>query len=76
MRYKSPNIRHDSFYWERDVRNSSAEVDYIEAFNGKVLPIEVKAGVQGGMKSLWMFMNQKKVSLGVRTSLENFGKIE
>ena len=42
----------------------------------KVLPIEVKAGVQGGMKSLWDFMRDKKLSQAIRCSLENFGKFD
>jgi hypothetical protein len=39
----------------------------------KILPIEVKAGVRGGMKSLFNFMTDKQLEIGVRTSLENFG---
>ena len=42
----------------------------------KVLPLEVKVGVQGGMKSLWDFMRDKKLSQAIRCSLENFGKFD
>ena len=42
----------------------------------QVLPIEVKAGVQGGMKSLWDFMRDKKLTRAIRSSLENFGKFD
>ena len=73
LRYQSPNIRHELFYWTRRERNSVAEVDYVTDFFGGVLPIEIKAGVQGGMKSLWMLMRLKKLGLAVRSSLENFG---
>ena len=41
-----------------------------------VLPIEVKAGTQGGMKSLWIFMREKHLTEAVRCSLENFGSFE
>lgn len=75
MRYKTPNLRHDLFYWTRLVKNSQAEVDYVEA-KGGVLPIEVKAGMRGGMKSLWIFMREKNLNSAVRCSLENFGKFE
>lgn len=64
------------FYWENLNRGSSAEVDYITAYNMAVLPIEVKSGVSGKMKSLRMFMHSKKLQTAIRTSLENFGKIE
>ena len=39
--------------------------------NGTVLPIEVKAGVRGAMKSLRILMAEKGVGLGLRTSQEN-----
>lgn len=75
LRYKTPRLRHELYYWVRMERNSVAEVDYVEAESGNVLPIEVKAGTQGGMKSLWMFLRQKRLSRAVRCSLENFGQI-
>lgn len=76
LRYKSPNIRHELYYWQRMARNSQAEVDYVSSWKGLVLPIEVKAKTQGKMKSLWIFMNAKKLDLGIRCSLENFGEFD
>lgn len=76
LRYRSPNIRHDLYYWQRMVRNSQAEVDYVSSWKGMVLPIEVKAKTQGKMKSLWIFMKAKKLGLGIRCSLENFGEFD
>lgn len=58
LHYKTPNIRHDLFYWLRMAKNSSAEIDYLVTYKQQVVPIEVKAGMQGGMKSLWLFMNE------------------
>lgn len=75
LRYKTPNLRHDLYFWTRTAKNSQAEVDYVEAKDG-ILPIEVKAGMKGGMKSLWIFMREKKLSFAVRCSLENFGRFE
>ena len=63
------------FYWHREARNSNAEVDYIVQFRNQVLPIEVKSGVRGSMRSLRMLMDEKHLDLGVRTSEENFGKV-
>ena len=76
FRYQSPNLRHELFYWYRQAKNSQAEVDYVTAYKQKVLPVEVKAGTQGGMKSLWLFMREKKLTEAVRCSLENFGSFE
>ena len=57
-------------------KNATAEVDYILPYNMQVLPLEVKAGVQGGMKSLWDFMREKELYQAVRCSLENFGEFD
>jgi len=73
LRYDSPNIKRELYYWTHMERNSIAEVDYVGVSKGMVLPIEIKAGVQGGMKSLWMFMHKKHITKGIRCSLENFG---
>jgi predicted AAA+ superfamily ATPase len=76
LRYQTPNMRHELFYWTRQSKNSQAEVDYITGHIQGVLPIEIKAGTQGGMKSLWMFMRDKKLTKAVRCSLENFGSLD
>ena len=71
---------HDCFqkaemhYWHNMTKGSNAEVDYLKAQNGKVLPIEVKANTQGGMQSLWIFMRKRHLHNAIRTSLENFGQ--
>lgn len=64
------------FYWQREQRGSQAEVDYLIESHSNIVPIEVKAGTRGAMQSLHRFMEEKKVTRGVRTSLENFGKID
>jgi len=76
LHYLTPNLHHDLYYWVRQAKNSTAEIDYLLSRDMKVLPFEVKAGVQGGMKSLWDFMREKKLKQAVRCSLENFGKFD
>ena len=76
LHYLTPNLHHDLYYWVRQAKNATAEIDYLLSRNMKVLPFEVKAGVQGGMKSLWDFMREKKLDQAVRCSLENFGKFD
>lgn len=76
LRYRTPNIRHDLYYWVRQAKNSLSEVDYLTTYKSTVLPIEVKAGTQGGMKSLWNFMGEKDLDRAVRCSLENFGAFD
>lgn len=64
------------YYWQREARNSQAELDYIAQFGAQIIPIEVKAGMKGGMKSLFLFLKEKNRSLGIRVSSENFGSMD
>lgn len=52
LHYMTPNLRYELFYWVRLSKNSLAEIDYLLPSHLNILPIEVKAGIQGGMKSL------------------------
>ena len=63
------------YYWVRLSKNSLAEIDYLLPSHLQILPIEVKAGSQGGMKSLWSFMREKHLTEAIRCSLENFGSL-
>ena len=73
LHYMTPNLRHELYYWVRLSKNSLAEIDYLLPSHLQILPIEVKAGSQGGMKSLWSFMREKHLTEAIRCSLENFG---
>ncbi len=53
-------------YWLREGRSSNAEVDYVVALNGQVIPVEIKAGATGSLKSLHQFVGEKGVSTAVR----------
>jgi len=59
-----------SFFWARDKKNSSAEVDFVTAVDFRVFPLEVKAGKTGTLKSLKLFIKEKKSLFGVRFSQE------
>ncbi len=64
------------YYWQREKKGSQAEVDYVIELGGKIVPIEVKSGIKGKMQSLRIFMEEKGSEFGVRTSLENFSRME
>lgn len=72
----SPFLRPDLFYWHREARSSSAEVDFLITHHGEIVPLEVKSGFKGGMKSMRLFMQEHGTRLGVRLSQENFGQYE
>lgn len=75
VKYSTARTQYDLYYWENLDRGTTAEVDYLLARNLKVVPMEIKSGVSGKMKSLRMFMNRRDLDLGIRSSLENFGKL-
>lgn len=58
----------DLFFWARDKKGSSAEVDYITSVDSHIIPIEVKAGKTGVLKSLKLFLLEKGGVVGVRIS--------
>ncbi len=73
LRNKPCVQRQKMFYWEKS-GNSIAEIDYLDTFHLKVTPIEIKTGTQGGMKSLWQFMREKRLTEAIRCSFEYFGE--
>jgi len=60
--YQEPAL----YYWLSTDKNGSAEIDYVIQHGSKVIPIEVKAGTIGTLKSLHRFMHLKKLNLAVR----------
>ena len=45
-------------YWARTNKNSKAEVDYVIENNGEIIPIEVKFGVCGKLRSLHLLLSE------------------
>ncbi len=56
------------YYWEREKKWSSAEVDYLIEVGNDIIPLEVKSGARGRLRSLKQFMEEKKSPLGVQIS--------
>jgi predicted AAA+ superfamily ATPase len=50
----------DLFYWARDAKSSSAEVDYLTVYDGDIYPVEVKSGTGGSLKSLHLMLQAYK----------------
>jgi len=53
-------------YWQRTETNTNAEIDYVIQHRNLIVPVEVKAGKTGTLKSLHQFMQRKRRSLAVR----------
>lgn len=60
----SPNNKLN--FWVRDKAQSSAELDFILQYNNFIIPIEVKAGKTGTLKSLHQFIDMTNHDIGVR----------
>ena len=56
-------------YWLREQKSSNAEVDYVIGSGGLVLPVEVKSGASGSLKSLQQFVYSKDANLAIRFDL-------
>ena len=53
-------------FWVREKTTSTAEMDYVLSHNGKLIPIEVKSGKEGKLKSLHLFMDESSQSYAFR----------
>ncbi len=51
-----PDREPELYFWAREALNSQAEVDYVIAAGAHPLPIEVKSGASGTLKSLRLFL--------------------
>jgi uncharacterized protein len=56
------------YYWQR-TGGRLGEIDYIIQHGNQIIPIEVKSGATGAMKSLHHFMAEKKLSLAIRVNV-------
>lgn len=53
-------------FWVREKKTSQAEVDFLHQFNGEIIPIEVKSGATGKLRSLHLFMELANLNKAVR----------
>jgi predicted AAA+ superfamily ATPase len=56
-------------YWLREGRANNAEVDYVISDGMRILPVEVKAGARGTLKSLQQFVLEKGSETAIRFDL-------
>lgn len=67
LRLLSPYyIEPSLYYWVRELATSNAEIDYLLQDHQQLIPIEVKSGAEGKLRSLHQFMNEKPWKLAVR----------
>ena len=72
LAYFGKNEEGALFSWVREEKSSSAEIDFLVNVDSFMVPIEVKAGAIGTLRSLKLFLEEKKIALGVRIAENPF----
>jgi predicted AAA+ superfamily ATPase len=60
------NLMNELHFWVRDKNQSDAEVDFLFPFDGEMIPVEVKSGASGKMRSLHQYLDNSKAGFAVR----------
>lgn len=58
------------YFWSTDRKGAVAEVDYLVQHGTRIVPVEVKAGTTGSLKSLHHFMALRDLKLAVRVNAD------
>ncbi|MHC4581493.1 MAG: ATP-binding protein [Planctomycetota bacterium] len=77
--YSGPSYQEPRLYcWLRQRGSANAEVDYVCQQGQTIIPIEVKAGKTGTLKSLHMFIHERDCSFAVRfnADLPSFARVK
>jgi predicted AAA+ superfamily ATPase len=69
-------VEPELFCWMRQTRGSNAEVDFVIAIANHVVPIEVKAGKTGTLKSMHVFLREKSRKFGLRFNMDRPSLLE
>lgn len=56
-------------YWLSEGKGRNAELDFLLQVGNHIVPIEVKSGASGSLKSLQEFVDEKKINLACRLDL-------
>lgn len=62
----SSSVLYDLNFWLREKPQSSAEIDFVYEYKGLAIPVEVKSGATGKLRSLHLFMDMSKHPFAVR----------
>lgn len=77
LAYTNPMRQPQLYYWFRETRGATAEVDYLVQDKQFIIPIEVKSKFGGSLKSLHSFMKtHEKSPHAVRFSIHNYSSFD
>lgn len=72
----SDNYLQPLLFWVREKNNSNAEVDFLLSTSYGMIPIEVKSGATGHLKSLLLYVEESKTPLAIRLYAGEYRKEE
>ncbi len=65
------NVRYKPHFWVRENANSNAEVDVVIKHKELVIPVEIKSGAKGSLRSLHEFIDRTNHNTGIRLLANN-----
>lgn len=74
MAYQSSYTKAEIYYWGRRAKSSTAEVDYLIEKDAQIIPVEVKSGPTGRMKSMHLFIEKYHSKKALKISQAPFQK--
>ena len=67
--YSKPSyVNPELYYWQPPRSEAQAEVNFLYTYENNIIPVEVKAGYRGTIKSLQSFIIKKQADLAIRIS--------
>lgn len=70
------NEKSQLFFWSREAKSSTAEVDYLVQKEDEIYPIEIKSGAAGRLKSLHLLLKTyPNIPFGYVCSSAPFGEL-
>jgi predicted AAA+ superfamily ATPase len=52
------NQNNELFYWSRQAKSSTAELDYVISVDNRIIPVEVKSAKAGSLKSMHQYLKE------------------
>jgi uncharacterized protein len=64
------NVLAELNFWTREKKDATAEIDFVYNHEGKLIPIEVKSGATGKLRSLHLYMENSPHAYAIRLYAE------
>lgn len=70
------NQNNELFYWSRQAKSSTAEVDYVVSVNDRIIPVEVKSAKAGSLRSMHQYLKEfPDCTVGYVFSANNYAEL-